>query len=257
MFDCSTIKDIYEYCVDKRHNRINYTKLNRIRRFINIVNNIKKQRLDFPIYKFVTDAKKFAIENPVISKNDLDEWINNYTVKIANNIKDVVVEDVTFLEVIKEHIEELWKVIITQSRPKDGKITLSPFELLWQTKDKLDNIYGGNITKTFFMQELIDEMKPEEVVEESYFPTINENENLPEIEKTSKVSLESVRKEVDNIVGKEYDYYKYSENDGSNARFMEKQKNTNSLRDVIFDNIDDLNPEPEKKEDNIDIERLF
>ena len=256
-YDCSTIKDIYEYCVDKRHNRINYTKLNRIRRFINIVNNIKKQRLDFPIYKFVTDAKKFAIENPVISKNDLDEWINNYTVKIANNIKDVVVEDVTFLEMVKDHVEELWKVIITQSRPKDGKISLSPFELLWQTKDKLDNIYGGNITKEFFMQELIDEMKPEEVVEESYFPTINENENLPEIEKTSKVSLESVRKEVDNIVGKEYDYYTYSENDGSNARFMEKQKNTNALRDAIFDAIDDLNPEPsiEKKEDTI--ETLF
>ena len=107
------------------------------------------------------------------------------------------------------------------------------------------------------MQELIDEMKPEEVVEESYFPTINENENLPEIEKTSKVSLESVRKEVDNIVGKEYDYYTYSENDGSNARFMEKQKNTNALRDAIFDTIDDLNPEPssEKKEDTI--ETLF
>ena len=202
-------------------------------------------------------AKKFAIENPVISKNDLDEWINNYTVKIANNIKDVVVEDVTFLEMVKDHVEELWKVIITQSRPKDGKISLSPFELLWQTKDKLDNIYGGNITKEFFMQELIDEMKPEEVVEESYFPTINENENLPEIEKTSKVSLESVRKEVDNIVGKEYDYYKYSENDGSNARFMEKQKNTNALRDAIFDAIDELNPEPdsEKKEDTI--ETLF
>ena len=156
---------------------------------------------------------------------------------------------------IKEHIEELWKVIINQSRPKDDKITLSPFELLWQTKDKLDNIYGGNITKTFFMQELIDEMKPEEVVEESYFPTINENEALPEIEKTSKVTLESVRNEVDNIVGKDYDYYKYSEKDGSNTRFMEKQKNTNAFRDTVFDTLDDLNPEPEKKEDSI--ETLF
>ena len=38
---------------------------------------------------------------------------------------------------------------------------------------------------------------------------------------------------------------------------MEKQKNTNALRDAIFDAIDDLNPEPdpEKKEDNI--ETLF
>ena len=36
---------------------------------------------------------------------------------------------------------------------------------------------------------------------------------------------------------------------------MEKQKNTNAFRDTIFDVIDDLNPEPEKKED--DIETLF
>ena len=59
---------------------------------------------------------------------------------------------------VKEHVEELWKVIITQSRPKDGKISLSPFELLWQTKDKLDNIYGGNITKEFFMQDPLAEL---------------------------------------------------------------------------------------------------
>jgi hypothetical protein len=254
-YNCDTIKDIYEYCIEKKQNRINYTKLNRIRKFINIVNNIRKQRLDFPIYKFVTDAKRFAIENPIVSKDDLTQWINEYSVKIANNIKDVVVEDVMFLEVIKEHIEELWKIIVTQSRPKDGKITLSPFELLWQTKDSLDTVYGGNITKTFFMQELIDEMKPEEIVEESYLPKIDENEILPEIEVTSKVSLNTVKDEVQNIVNKDYDYYKYSEQDGSNERFMEKQKNTNAFRDTIFDIIDDNKPKEEKPKD--DIETLF
>ena len=65
----------------------------------------------------------------------------------------------------------------------------------------------------------------------------------------------SVRKEVDNIVGKEYDYYKYSEKDGSNARFMEKQKNTNAFRDAVFDVIDDIKQKPKKKEDTI--ETLF
>ena len=254
-YDCDTIKSIYEYCIEKKQNRINYTKLNRIRKFISIVNSIKKERLDFPIYKFVTDAKRFAVENPVVNKDDLTRWINEYAVKIANNVKDVVVEDVMYLEVVKEHIEELWKVIVTQSRPKDNKVTLTPFELLWQTKDSLDTVYGGNITKTFFMQELIDEMKPEEITEESYLPKIDENTELPDIELTSKVSLNTVKDEVQNIVNKDYDYYKYSEQDGSNDRFMEKQRNTNSFRDTIFDVIDDIKPKEEKPKD--DIETLF
>ena len=251
-YDCDTIKEIYEYCIEKKQNRINYTKLNRIRKFINIVNNIKKQRLDFPIYKFVTDAKRFAIENPIVEKNALDRWMNEYAVKIANNVKDVVIEDVLFLETIKAHIEELWKIIITQSRPKDGKITLSPFELLWKTKDSLDNVYGGNITKTFFLQELIDEMK-EDIVEETYFPSISIDEIEGELELTSKVSIDSVRDEIKNTVSNDYDYYKYSERDGSNERFMEKQRNTNSFRDTIFDIIDDISPDKtENTSTNID-----
>jgi hypothetical protein len=254
-YDCDTIKSIYEYCIEKKQNRINYTKLNRIRKFISIVNSIKKERLDFPIYKFVTDAKRFAVENPVVNKDDLTRWINEYSVKIANNVKDVVVEDVMYLEVVKEHIEELWKIIVTQSRPKDNKVTLTPFELLWQTKDSLDTVYGGNITKTFFMQELIDEMKPEEITEESYLPKIDENTVLPDIELTSKVSINTVKDEVQNIVNKDYDYYKYSEHDGSNDRFMEKQRNTNSFRDTIFDVIDDIKPKEEKPKD--EIETLF
>lgn len=254
-YDCDTIKSIYEYCIEKKQNRINYTKLNRIRKFISIVNSIKKERLDFPIYKFVTDAKRFAVENPVVDKDDLTKWINEYAVKIANNVKDVVVEDVMYLEVVKEHIEELWKIIVNQSRPKDNKVTLTPFELLWQTKDSLDTVYGGNITKTFFMQELIDEMKPEEITEESYLPKIDENTVLPDIELTSKVSMNTVKEEVQNIVNKDYDYYKYSEHDGSNERFMEKQRNTNSFRDTIFDVIDDIKPKEEKPKD--EIETLF
>jgi hypothetical protein len=105
------------------------------------------------------------------------------------------------------------------------------------------------------MQELIDEMKPEEITEESYLPKIDENTVLPDIELTSKVSINTVKDEVQNIVNKDYDYYKYSEHDGSNDRFMEKQRNTNSFRDTIFDVIDDIKPKEEKPKD--EIETLF
>ena len=87
---------------------------------------------------------------------------------------------------IYEHIKQLWSFIIIQSRPKkEGNVLLSPFELLWETKDKLDNVYGGNITKTFFMQELIDEMKEETEISDkvdNYFDDIDENAELAELE---------------------------------------------------------------------------
>ena len=45
-------------------------------------------------------------------------------------------------------------------------------------------------------------------------------------------------------VNKSYAYNEYSVQDGSNDRFMEKQKNTNALRDAIFDALDDTPIKP-------------
>ena len=42
-YDCDTIKDIFEYCVEKKQNRINYRKLNRIRKFVQIESNRKRK----------------------------------------------------------------------------------------------------------------------------------------------------------------------------------------------------------------------
>ena len=42
-YDCPTIKDIFEYCVDKKQNRINYTKLKRIEKFVRIEGNRRKK----------------------------------------------------------------------------------------------------------------------------------------------------------------------------------------------------------------------
>ena len=233
-YSIDTIKDIYRYCIDETQNRINYTKLNRIRKFISIVISIKHVRLDFPIYKFVTEAKKFAIENPVVKKVDMDKFLSKSAVSIANNIKDVVIDDVDFLKTVYDHVKEIWKTIIIESTPSNGNLNIEPFELLWETKDSLDNIYGGSTTKEFFLQELLDDMK-ENTDEQKYFVTIDTTEELPDLEITSKKTLDMVKTEVDNMVHKEYGYFMYSSEDGSNDRFMEKQRNTNMLRDQIFD----------------------
>ena len=244
-YDIDTIKDIYEYCIDRKYNKINYSKLTKIRKFISIVHNISKERLDFPIYKFVTDAKKWVTENTKVKRTEIDKFIADYSVKIANNVKDVAIDDVEYLKMIYNKIYELWKVIIIESKPNKNIITLSPFELLWEVKDSLDNVYGNSATRVFFMQELIDEMKDADNIK-SNIMTIPENTSLPEIELTSKKTSSMIEDEIKNTVHQDYSYYKYSEEDGSNDRFLEKQKNTASIYDRIF-----VDPESEENKNDI------
>ena len=71
------------------------------------------------------------------------------------------------------------------------------------------------------------------------FDDIDENAELPELELTAKIKLENVQDTINNTIKSTYDYYEYSELDGSNDRFMEKQRNTNSLREQIFNTDDD------------------
>lgn len=243
-YSLETIESIYRYCTEKKTERINFAKLDRIKRFISIVNSIKKARLDFPIYRFVIDSKKFAIENCKTTKDTIDNFLTQYAVKIANNVKDLIVEDVGYLKMVNEKITNLFKVLVEQSRPVKGQITLTPFELIWETKDIFDKEYGGISTKTFFLQELVDDMKDTDITEEKPFGYIDETVTLEELELTAKLTINdvNVQKEVANSVNKSYAYNEYSVQDGSNDRFMEKQKNTNAFRDAIFDGLDDDKP---------------
>lgn len=233
-YNIDTIKDIYKYCIDKKQNRINFSKLNRIRKFVSIEQSRRKRRLDFPILRFVKDAQKWADDTMKCTREEIDEWLKSYACKYANSVKDVVVEDKVYLEKIYDLICNLWKVIIDQSKPKNGIITIRPFEMLWDTKQEINEIYQNNITKQFFLQELIenikieDESKKEETLEEyeSKLP-----ENLPH---TSKYKLEQIESQLKNVIHDGYDYSDYASKDGTNKRFVEKMENTNSLRGTIF-----------------------
>jgi hypothetical protein len=238
-YSIDSIKSIYRYCTDSKTNRINFAKLDRIKRFISIVNSIRKSRLDLPIYRFVIDTKKFAVENPITTKDVVDNFLSSYAVKIANNVKNLIVEDVVYLKMVHEKITHLFKVLINQSKASKGKVSLEPFNLIWETKDIFDKEYGGLSTKTFFLQELIDDMKTDDIPENS-FGYIDENITLEELELTAKLSINNndVQNEVLTSVNKSYAYNEYSVKDGSNDRFMEKQRNTNSLRDSIFDSLE-------------------
>ena len=225
-YACDTIKEIYEYCIDKKQNKINYAKLERIRKFISIESNRRKNRLDFPVYKYIKDAQQFAKDNPVISQEDLTKWLAHYAAKYANSIKNIVVDDIDFLEEIYDLVCQIFNVVVIKGRPSKGMIKISPFELLWEQKNDLTNLYGNLNTKEFF-SDLIDNMVVDETEEE-----------LPELEHTSKLQLKDVENELPNVVHKQYDYFEYSSLDKSNERFMRKQENTNTLRDNIFAQID-------------------
>lgn len=237
-YNCDTIKDIFKYCIESKQNKINYTKLKRICRFVNIEHNRKRKRLDFPIMNFVKSAHDWAIENHITTAQDILKWQANYAVRYANSIKDVVVDDNLYLEKIFEIIKELWSVVIIQQRPKNNKISITPFELLWTHKTDINDIYGGSeYTKEFFLQELIDNMEDKNSDDSEDINNSETEEDIPELDMTSKLTLSQVLQDLPNIIHSTFDYNIYSVEDKSNDRFMRKQYNNNALRESVFNNL--------------------
>jgi hypothetical protein len=222
-FTIENIIEIYKYCIDPKTNKLNFTKLNRIRRFIRLENQRQNKRMDFPVLRFLQDTKKWVEEHYQSSKEEIEEYIKNYAVKYANSVKDVVIDDVQYLESIYEFIKELFNVIVVSSRPKNSIIHLHMFELLWEKRDDQNwmNIYGDKNTKDFFADEILSKMN-------SSYNTLDE-EDAPELEHTSKVKLSDIESEIPNIIHKEFDYFEYSKLDGSNNRFLRKQENTKTI----------------------------
>lgn len=233
-YDCDTIKSIYEYCTDQKSNRINFAKLSRIRRFVAIEQSRRKKRLDFPILRFVKDAQKWAEDVMKCTKAEVEEFLKEYACKYANSVKDVVIEDKAYLEEIYDLVTKIWSVIVDQSKPKKGVVTLRPFEMLWQTKQEIREIYQDNITKQFFLQELVENMKDDPSV--PHEETVEEFEDkLPEnLPHTSKYKLEQIEGQLKNVIYEGYDYSDYASKDGTNKQFIEKMQNTNSLNGTLF-----------------------
>lgn len=247
-YDCETISDIYEYCIDLKTNRLNFSKLKRIKTFVNIESNRKKKRLDFPILKFIKDSQEWARNNTSTTKYDIEVFLATWTCKYCNSIKDLIVDDKEYAETIFEIIKEYWDIIIVHSKPKNGKINISPFELIWQTKQQLNNAYGNMNTQIFFLEQLINEMK------ENNEDDNEQEEVIPEFEHTGKIKLEDIINDLPNIIHEEFDYFDYSDKDKSNERFLRKQENTNNLRDNIFvDNDNEEKPNKKKKDLSLDI----
>lgn len=228
-YNVSTIRDIYEYCLDSRQNRINFSKLRRIQKFVGIERARRKHRLDFPVIKFIREAQKWATNHKITKKDEIDHFMIGWATKYANSIPNVVVQDTKYLEQIYEYIKDLWKIIIIQDKPKKEEITIKPFELLWTRKTSLDNIYSTSATEQFFLQELIDNIKPDD--KEENIEDID-NQDLPH---TQKYNIDDIETELSNIINSSFDYKEYT--DKSNEKFLEKQQKQNSLHGTLFSQI--------------------
>ena len=102
--------------------------------------------------------------------------------------------------------------------------------------EEKETLYG--VVITFY--KLKDAQAFERFYGTQYFIYDDENEQevkdekLPELPHTSKYKLEDIEKTLKNVVHSSFDYFDYSTLDSSNKRFMEKQVNTNQLRDSLF-----------------------
>lgn len=231
-YNIETIVDIYKYCLNIRTNAINYSQLKRIRQFVNIESNRRKKRLDFPVLKFIREANKFAIDNPTSTQMAINQFLADYATRYANSVPDVVVEDLTYQEYMFECVKELWKVITIEKRCKNG-VSIRPFELLWEEKNKMQNLFGDEQTAQFFLiQELLDDMRDDSSYNNDTI--FDESEADVDFEHTSKKRRSDVTDEIPNIVHADFDYDKYTKLDGSNERFLRKQRNTNQLLDSVF-----------------------
>lgn len=238
-YTIDTIKDIYNFCIDTKSNRLNFAKLDRIRRFVNIEYNRKKNKLDFPILRFIIGAQKWATENPLVTQNDINVWLANYTVAYANSIEGLVIQDTKYLDELFTLVQQMWKIIINQGKPnKDKKILITPIELNWERKDVLRNIYGDENTHEFFIQVLEDEIDNKVDNEEDVEP------ELPEFEKKDKLTDADILPHINEIIHPEYDYDIYSKLDNSNERFLRKQKNTFVEKEALISQIKENNEKP-------------
>ena len=243
-FDCETIREIYRYSVNKRSGNIVFAAIERIIDFLSIEAQRKKKKLDFPVLRFMQDTQKWINENNKRNSGEIEEFLDIYACKYANTVKNVVRTDILYLKKIRDYLDKIFNIIVFKGRPKNYIYNLRMFESLWSKKDEIDllNVYGDRSTMEFFMNDFANKAK--EVEEE-------EEEEAPDFVTTTKLEEKDIEHEIPNIVHKDFDYYKYSEEDNSNNRFLRKQENTNKLGTVfappvesIFEDIEEKPSEP-------------
>lgn len=217
-FDIKSIIEIYKYCTGKNGD-INYSKLSRVRDFINIERAAKNKRLDFPVTRYIYDIKQWVGPGIIATNKEKNEWLVNYAVKYANSIKDIVVEDVNFLKNIHDIICKMFKTVTVESSSgKRGSREIKMFEPLWDRKYNIKDIYMDE-TSEFFLDDIADTMNSGDRT-----LTGAKQEQAPaELTPEKKLHVTDIDKVLSDMITAEYAYKQYMDKDNANGRFIDKQ----------------------------------
>ena len=256
-FDIPTIKEIYNYCVEKKSNRISKVKLERICKFITLETQRQKHRIDIPIYKFLSESYKWVLANPQTNQSAVDTFINTWTCMYCNNIDGLLVEQVEteddkkdkgshiYLKNMRDNFWSLWKVIFDIKKNRKTKdIAIKPYELMWNRKiSPFESAMDANL-RMILANELVCRLEANEM-------GVDYNEHAAEVKKKleaeklityatpapedqkaldnfkfkqgSRFDLDEVKKEEG--FSDDFSYTGFAEADGSANRFEEKQSN--------------------------------
>lgn len=232
-FTINTIVEIYKRCIDKKNGKLNYASLRRIQKLVSIEYNKQRNKLDIPIRRMIYDYKQWVRNHESTTRKEIDTYLAEMSAKYANTIPHVVNKDVKFLENVYEILKDLWSVVVDQSRPKKGNVTVKIAKLDWEQKsetnedDMMGNFFGDK--EEISVDDLLCQIKVQ--TEEN----TEEDEHVDyEFELTVKDKFEEVQPTLQDEIHKDYDYTVYSEQDGSNDRFLIKQTNTNRLKDTML-----------------------
>jgi len=88
-------------------------------------------------------------------------------------------------------------------------------------------MYGNESTHEFLIQCLEDEME-KKLKEEA-----EQEVELPDFERKNKLTIDQIKSDIPNIIHDGFNYSKYSEEDGSNERFLRRQENTKNIEPMI------------------------
>ena len=246
-YDFDVIKDIYNNNTRRTTNEIKFKNIKKLCDFVYIETKRMQKRLDVADLSFIRAARNFATANPIVKKQELDEFISDRVCYALNRINHIVTfnpdntESITykgsieFVKTVKKQYEKLFNIYIEKLKEskKDGTVTIRPFNPLYDKKEDFTGIYGDVNLKAVMGDEFTHRMRGISI-ENDKDDTDIDNISTTTTAEIDKYDTENVHAQYlsdipsDFIAPKSNSFYEYTEEDGSAARFVEKQRRQHS-----------------------------
>ena len=246
-YDFDVIKEIYNNNTSRTTNEIKFKNIKKLCNFIYIETKRMQKRLDVADLSFIRAARNFALANGVVKKQELDEFISDRVCYALNRINRIVTfnpdntESITykgsieFAKTVKKQYEKLFNIYIetVKTSRKDNTVIIRPFNPAYDKKEDFSNIYGDVNLKAVMGDEFTHRMRGISI-ENDKDDTDIDNISTATTAEIDKYDTENVHVQylsdipADFTSPKSTSFYEYTDEDGSAARFVEKQHRQHS-----------------------------